>query len=220
MPFQRVPLTYEIRIGWADAGTNLSVNVMHVTFAAHVTLTQAVADAYAEIIEGAFDASGIVAYQSTEHVLDHVIVTDLDAEGAPQFSGAFDAYAGASMAEYLPLQTCAMTEWMTGFRGRSGRGKTYWGGFTEVASDGRPVAGCIAALDDLGTRLLTNLTLPGPPTSGPSIVSRFSGGHLVDGPHGSSVWRPLPRPEAVTHLITARSTETVWKTQRRRAFPG
>jgi len=220
MAFQRVPLTYEIRLKWANGAVGIMENLLHQTWSAHVTLTQVIADALAEAIEGAFDGSGVAAFLSNQTVLTDIMVTDLDAEGAPQFSGAFDAFVGDSAAEYLPLQSAAMIEWLTAFRGRSGRGKTFLGGFTEVASDGRPVAGLLAALESLALGLVTAMTVAGPPSALPSIVSRFSGGHLVDGIHGSRVWRPMPRPEAETHTITAHTIETVWKTQRRRAVAG
>jgi hypothetical protein len=205
---------------WTHADTNVSVNVFYIKFGAHVTLNQAGADAWAGAFEDAFDTSGIATYLSTDTKIDHIVVTDLDSVGAPQFLGAFDAFAGASGADYLPLQTAGMIEWQTALRGRSFRGKTFLAGFTEAASDGAPVAGLLTDLDALGDALIDAIHDTGPPTRDLAVVSRFSGSQLVDIGGGQIVKRPLPRAEAIATAITGRSSETVWKTQRRRAFPG
>lgn len=221
MAFQRVPNTYEIRLNWTYAPGIQGVNIFHVRYGAHNTLTSGVADVFAENFEGALDSSGIAAFLHTGVTLDTIVVTDLDSATGPQFEGAFDAFAGTDANEYIPLQANGMLEFTTALRGRSFRGRTFLAGFTEAASaGGAPTAGCITAIGQFGAALIAANHTIGPPTIDLAVVSRFSGTHLVAGPGGQTLRRPLARAEAIATPINAALAETVWKTQRRRAVAG
>src|ERR1041385_1621876 len=107
---------------------------------ATVTLTQAVADVVASTVANAYeDLRG--AMRSTS-AWDHVVVTDLRTEGAPEFESVNGGFplVGTDSGEDLPYQNAAVITWRTALRGRSFRGRTYLGGFTESFSSGRNIS--------------------------------------------------------------------------------
>jgi hypothetical protein len=134
---------------------------------------------------------------------DEVVVTDLRTEGAPEFTsqaGGFP-FVGTDSAQSLPFQTAAVTTWRTALRGRSFRGRTYLGGFTEAFSDGRnPSSTLLTAINEWRDDMLEiNDTMGG----GIGVISRR---------HNKGV-----RLIGVVNQITSGDVATFWATQRRRA---
>jgi hypothetical protein len=196
------------RIEWAS-----SLHVM----ASGIALSQANADSIAANIGDAWEDSGLLAYLSTGWSLDKYVVTDLQSSSAPQYESVSGIQTGADAGQVLPGQTAGMIEWGTAHRGRSFRGRSFFCGFTENASDGLPLVGVVQALTLFASGLIGDMNTLGFPLA---VVSNFSGTHLVNLPNGETVKRPTPRANGLVTQITRGLGEEVWKTQRRRAFPG
>jgi hypothetical protein len=182
-----------------------------------VTLTQTVADDLAGMVGDAWEDSGILAYLSTGWTLNKYVVTDMSSPTAPQYTSVAGLQTGADGGQLLPSQTAGMIEWQTASRGKSFRGRSFFAGFTEAASDGLPLVGVVSALTLWATGLIGDASTYGNELS---IVSLFSGFNLVGKPDGEVVKRPKPRANGLVTHVTAGQGEEVWKTQRRRAAPG
>jgi hypothetical protein len=191
-------------------------SILHVS-SEGAALTQAEADNIAGIIGDAWEDSGILGYLSTGWTLEKYTVTDLTSESAPQFVSVAGVQNGSDGGQVLPGQTAGMIEWTTGLRGRSFRGRSFFCGFTETASDGLPLAAVVTALTTWATGLIGDLNTASRQLG---ILSQFHGTELVTLPDNQRVKRPTPRDHGLFTAIIEGQGETVWKTQRRRAFPG
>lgn len=137
-------------------------------------------------------------------------ITDLRELNGTQFvTGTLDT--GALSDNPLPSQTAACITWRTDTRGKSFRGRSYLGGFTEAGSSGQsPTSTVYDAVVAFASDLITGAQTAGWPLS---IVSRYH--QVVPG--------TPPTVPRVTNLITQVTSSTVdaaWKTQRRRALKG
>ena len=160
------------------------------------TLTQAIADTVAA--ELASDVDDIKAYIFSGNSWTGVTVTDLRTEGAPEFFSASGfPVTGTSGADPLPNQIAACIKWLTSFRGKSGRGRSFIGGWTEDAvTSGVMAAGLKTALEEFGDDIVSN----GSATF--VVLSRF---------HDKAA-----RANGINHAITGRSVDPMFRTQRRR----
>jgi hypothetical protein len=218
MAFIPVPGTWEIAVKQIFGNAVFPVNTYYVKPNAPTTLDQSHADFVAELIENAYESSGLQARMATTWALDEIVVTDLTSTTAPSILGSFDALAGTDATETLAPQTAGMIEWGTSLRGRSFRGRTFLTGFCEDSNIGTPTAAAQVAMQDFAGTLVTGLGTGGYPMQ---VVSRFSGTHL-QGPdlRGRIRLVPTPRVTGLATPITTAVAETVWKTQRRRTLPG
>jgi hypothetical protein len=217
MAFIPVPDTWEVRVESRLTSAPNQINTYHYKTPPATALSQARATLMASGIEDAYESSGLNTYLSTAWSIDNIRVTELATVTGLQFQGVFDALSGLDSTEILPPQIAAGIEWFTALRGRSFRGRTFHGGFCEDGSNTAPVAGLITALGSFATALGTDFTGLG---IVPSVVSRYSGTHLVAGPGGQTLRRPLPRVTGLSTPITSHSIETVWNTIRRRSVQG
>lgn len=218
MPFIPVPEAIRMVLNWTVAATQHPKNVLYLSNPGPTALTQVGTDAFGDVVAAALDATSLETYLSTATRLNSVTCTQLDTETSPQFESHDLDEAGESATEYLPAQTAGMIEWVTAQRGASFRGRTFLPGFTENASDGRPVSGCLSAIQDFADELISRFATIDFPLA---VVSLFSGSMQVAGPHpGDVITVPKPRDEGLVTVITAANAETVWKTQRRRSTPG
>jgi hypothetical protein len=182
-----------------------------------VTLTQTVADDLAAMVGDAWEDSGLLAFLSTGWTLNKYVVTDMSSPTAPQFTSVVGLQTGADGSQLIPSQAAGMIEWQTAQRGKSFRGRNFFAGFTENASDGLPAVAVVSALTLWASGLIGDATTYGNELS---VVSLFSGFTLVSLPSGEVVKRPKPRVAGLVTHITSGQGEEVWKTQRRRAAPG
>lgn len=194
MAFQPVPGTGQISAIGRMPGGGPWVNTFF--FGLGTTLDQALTDDIADDWAEAY--MNLVGAMHTEWHLDSVVVTDLRTEGAPQFqSSSSMPVDGTSSANPLPYQAALVVSWLTALRGRSFRGRTYLGGFTEAASDGAgPGSATLALVEAFRDDIISNGTVS------VKVVSRF---------HDRA-----KRLEGVATAITTGRVGTVWDTQRRR----
>lgn len=201
--------TLAARISWQSS--------LVIDFSSSLPLTQTNANGIADIFGDAWEDSGILGQLSTGWTLDEYVITDLTTSGSPQFTSTHGTQVGTNGAQVLPGQTQAMIDWRTATRGRSFRGRTFFVGFTEADSDGTPSATVQTNLNTWASGLLGDLNSGSIPLV---VLSRFSGTHLVPGRANQILSRPLPRASGIMTPIVSGTAEEVWKTQRRRAFPG
>lgn len=161
------------------------------------TLTQDLADDVATALGLAYSeidnfTSDVVTYHDVE-------VTDIRTETGPQFistAGAFPI-TGAATGHGLPYQTAALVSWSTESRGRSFRGRTYIGGFTEAHSNGNGIdTALVTALEAFADAMLD------PPVVSFGVLSRYHNNALRD--------------DAIWTAFTGRRVHTSWRSQRRR----
>lgn len=204
MAFQEVPAA-QVRVEGALSDGHRWNNVFY--FAPLVgALDAAAAEAIQDLI--ILPYQNLLAWWSTGTTLTQVVVTDLRAEGAPQFVVTEGLpYVGTDTANPLPSQTSALISWTTDFRSRAGRGRTYIPGFTEAGSSGdSPVAGLTTQLGLFRDQVVSG---------GFVVASLFLGSSPAT--TGSRRLKPSRRPVGVVHDITGGTVQPAWATQRRRA---
>lgn len=206
MAFQRVPDTFQVVVKGQLQTGKIWNNVLY--YHDPGVLTQVIADSYCDLVTGNY--TELLGVWSTQTSVFGITITDLDTEGAPQFESTSGApIIGTAGGDAMPNEVSALIGTDTSFRGRSGRGRIFIPGFAESASDGQgPSSGAVAALSSFITEYLTHGT--------PVVVSRYSGTHLVAGPGGQTLRRPLLRGEAVTHDVVSAQADGLWVSQRRR----
>lgn len=216
MGFIPVANTWQINVRGEMAGARRWENVFYIGGQSGVTLNQANADAVGDWIHDAWGSgSGLALALSNLWKIDDVVVTDLNASTSPQFTSTNAAITGGSGTDSLPPQVAGVVNWFTASRGRSFRGRTFLNGFQEGSSSEGPQAGILANIADWVTAMMDVTSVPN--GSGfLAVVSRYSGTHLVPGPGGQLLRRPIPRTNGIATAITSGAADTVWKTQRRR----
>lgn len=169
-------------------------------------LTQSLSDAIAAEVAGAYAA--LAPRLSAAWSLDDFVCTDRRAAGAPQYhSPPAVPLIGALGDQPLPGMVNALIQWTTAFRGREGRGRSFFTGFTEASSNGGGIEGATqTALQDFADEILGVDYF--------AVVSLFKGVAIATS--GSRRKKPIPRAVGVVHQITADGVPGAWYTQRRR----
>lgn len=195
LPFQPVPGAASLVVRGTNSNGKPLNNVFH--FSLTVTLTQAVADIYSGIMAGYYGNIMGATIDTVQY--DDCVVTDLRTDGAPQFvSTSGFPLVGLDSGDELPEQLAALISWNTAFRGRSGRGRTYFGGFDEADNTaGQVDTGLLASLASFAGDLMADAPAWG-------IVSRYHGG--------------ARRVNGLFQPITGFHIGTIWATQRRRGL--
>jgi hypothetical protein len=149
-------------------------------------------------------ADNLVGALVDEYSVSSIVVTDLREETGGQYVYlTTGTMTGESAAQALPFQTAAMITWSTAIRGRSYRGRSYFGGFPEDLSSGRALdAALITSLEGFVSDALA--------TPGLGVISRF---HGKDGDG-----KPIRREPGIITPITGGLVHPNWRTQRRRAL--
>lgn len=166
-------------------------------------LTQAATDATADKVAAAYDL--LSDFISDQFEWTGITITDLRTEDGPQFESAssFPVTGGAS-TDPLPLQTAALVSWACALRGRSFRGRTYIGGWSEAYGAGAHMESTAhGALADWADAMMD-------PDLGLGIISRF---HGVD----PDTHEPIRRDPGIITDVVSRVAHDLWATQRRRA---
>jgi hypothetical protein len=194
MTFQPCPQTASAVLHMTAFDGKIFESVFH--FRINFPLTQAVADVVAQEI--ADEVTDIKGYIFSSNQWTHVTCTDLRTEGAPQLDSAVGfPVIGTSGADPLPNQNSLLMTWLTAFRGKSGRGRTYFGGFTEDAvTSGLVAPGLQTAANEMGDDFVTN------PNVFFGVLSRYHDG--------------AQRATGVLNDLTGRRLDPFFRTQRRR----
>lgn len=176
-------------------GTPL-LNTFHYEAEGVGDVTQDLADTIAADLASLYNF--IHGYMANSVTMHDVVVTDLRTEGAPEFvsTNSFPVH-GLNEGQPLPFQTAACVSWITAFRGKSFRGRSFFGGFAEQYSDGKSIdAALVTAL-----------------------------GHFGDGIVADGHWKVLSRVHdkaqrevAEGHIIRGYKVNPHWRSQRRRQY--
>lgn len=207
MPEVPVPNGWKVVVAGSNPGGEVWNNVFHFSFTGTPTPVQltALRDDIAQFWL-AVQPTGIVALRSDDHIVTSVTSQDIRTvpnpapEIAPVVSGA-----GTNTGEMMPMECAVVISWLTALSGRSYRGRSYIGGWTEAANGQLPA-----------------------PTGPPGFLNRAEvinsvaavfGGLKADG------WIPsvlslvndkVARPTGVLTPIVAARVDQRWDTQRRR----
>lgn len=199
MPPLVIPDTVRVNMVWSLSGAEYAVNVLHYIVPAGQVVNSAAAADLAADIGGAFTGGALDAWIADEIALTRVSVRDIRVANQPEYSAPINA-PGLSAQDPLPLQTSLVATLRTALAGRRYRGRYYQTGFSEAANGatGRADNTIVADLE----AFLTNI-------SNPTVTGNLWALGVM-----STV---LGETNAVTAIEVR---DTVWDTQRRRAYPG
>jgi hypothetical protein len=149
-------------------------------------------------------ADNLTAFMADEYAVSSITITDLRTETGFQFEYTDTAtMTGDNAGQALPFQCAALITWTTALRGRSYRGRNYFGGFVEAVSSGRDLdSTLIGGLQDFVDAALAVEIF--------GVISRFHGVE-EDG-------TPIPRDPAIVTDVSGGIVHPQWRTQRRRAL--
>lgn len=149
------------------------VNVFHVgvdalTLAAATTIQQRFENFYGNDSTAVVGERGIRDHLEDDLTLTSITVQDI---GAVPYDNPFEFFPGidgTSSGVPLPASNCLLVQWRTPIGGRSGKGRTYLGGFTELHNEeavnsgiGRPTSALLTAVNNACEDLVEGLDADG-----------------------------------------------------------
>jgi len=203
-----VPDTAEVRVHFGLPGNEEMVNVFNVDVGA-TTLDATLATSLANTVEGCYQDHLLTTISDLVGI-DRIVVTDLRVANGPQFtiSGSF---VGSNADSLLPTQTAAVVRWTTNTRGRSFRGRTFLGGFTEATSSGQsPAPAALTDFEAFAAAIIADLSALTHPLV---IVSRYE-------PNPTPPPSSVPRAANIATEVTGSFVDRAWHTMRSRALKG
>lgn len=200
MAFIPLPNGLKVELKFNLAG-QLMVNIFHVTTTEPII--EANLSAIAEVFVAAW-AGNMSALQGAAVSLQEVVVTDVSEDEGIQvvYTDALPE-VGTAAGDLLPFNVAVVSSNKSIYSGRSRRGRTYWGGFTEPNVGGStPVSAILLGILGFNTELVTEL----------DAINAVWGvaSYQADG---------APRTTALFTPFTAFSVDGVTDSQRRR-LPG
>lgn len=205
----------EIKVfGAIGLGRNY-VTTVHADNIAGTPITQANADNIMLLLHDAYTTSTFSGTLNNTWTLTEISVTALDTANGLQFHSTAHPLVGGFGGQLLPTQTALLLRLNTELRGASFRGRWYHAGLSETSSDGKWVATTITQAQGMANDWIASMAAASFPLS---VVSRFSGTHLVAGPGGQTLRRPLARGAGIlTHIEAAIAEPSPATIRRRRA---
>lgn len=202
MPQVAIPFAARVAVKLTTPSEEL-INVFHVANAGLTEATaQLVAAEFATFYTGVSGAGagnrGIRDLLATSVQLSSITVQEIDAVPYLPPYEFFYSVAGTDAGDELAPQTAFMIQWRTPSGGRSGKGRTFLGGFTENVNDdatsiGRPTDAFVDAVANAADDLMSRLDTLGADLSVVSYV------------------------DVVARKVTSCRLTNRWATQRRRA---
>lgn len=110
-----------------------AVNVMHVRQDAPATATLAELETLAQVVEDDW-WDGIRSAIAANVILNSIVVSDASGETALSFEDVVGEAGTEGTTQVLPMQLAMVLTLRTALNSRSGRGRIYQTGFTEVAN--------------------------------------------------------------------------------------
>lgn len=199
MAFIPVPATAEFVLSFTGPNGNIMKNVLNIREATLVDWTPTLLQGVIDLLQS-WHSTTADTWQSNQVALTNILGRDLSAPDSYVVEENMNQ-AGASATPVLPANVTFCVKALTGFAGRSFRGRLYWIGLYEGGVAGDFVAdvtatGIVAAMNTLRTQLNTQGMTP-------VVVSRVSNG--------------VPRVTGVaTDIISYSKTDNRVDTQRRR----
>lgn len=134
MPIGPITSGARLRLIWSFDG-QLAINVIGLQVIGPVTFGQALANTLGSGIKTQFATAGMNGLMAPTTELLNVGIRDLQASSQPEFLDTGAAVAGTGTGDPLPRQTALVITHRTAEASRSGRGRTYFGGYDELQND-------------------------------------------------------------------------------------
>lgn len=185
-------------------GANLQENVFHATIVS--PLTQANAQTMGDLVGNFYNT--ILGDINASAGWDKMEFYDLATAGGPQFTilPATFPLVGTAVVGALPPTCAALVSWRGATGGRSGRGRSYVGGYDEGVSDGELMSSVAqTVLQTAADDLVADVPLV--------IVSYYLG---TDKTQVNKRNVPIPRVAPVKTAVTVGIARQRWANQRRR----
>jgi hypothetical protein len=216
-----VPNAVQVRLLNTFAG-NLAVNVLHGRKTAGAVVGQALADTLGAAIKSAFTSNmGPVA--TTNSAVLKVGVRDLTTANQPEYIDQGAAAGGTDLQDPLPPGTCICISLVCALTGKSFRGRVYVGGFSEAANDATGAANAAAEAGALNfvagiqAAMLTSGLALGVLSRPAYAYQDIRTWQLPEGAERQDViGNGKARTGGITDVISLKSNDVGWETQRRR----
>lgn len=203
-------------------GAEVAINVLNAQATPAVIVNQTLANTLGAAIKSTFTAQ-LAAQMHTSTTLQKVGVRDLRQANMPEFRDSGAAVAGTGTGDPLPKQTALCITLRTALSGKSFRGRTYFGGYTEAANDS---AGAVASATITATLAFCNAMAANFTASGLTngVLSRPAEHYTIvktifhnDGTTTTETLANVAAKSGVVTPLTAfESRNNRWESQRRR----
>lgn len=202
----------------------LAVQVIGARVSGSVTFNQALATTLGSAIKSAW-TTNFAALCTSNTSLVRVAIRDMRTANQPEFRDLAAAVSGtATGTDPLPTQLAAVVTLRTALSGKSFRGRTYFGGFSEAQSDaagrasaavGTAITAFMTAVDSALTASQLDLAVLSRPAEAFTITKTTF--HNDGTTTADIIGRGNARPGAATPVTIIESRNTNWETQRSRA---
>jgi hypothetical protein len=196
-----------LTLRWGSGGTPAWMNVIGILNAGNIAFTQTLANTLDTAVKAAVTSSNLVSNLAPAASLISCSIRDLRSPNQPEYVGSGAAVPGTAATEsnLLPLQTALVITLRTALAGRRYRGRVYLAGYAELQNSAT------------GTMVGT--------VGSVNFVTAIKSALMSNGLDMAVVSRPkpnLPVPwaGAATAVTAVVARDSVWDTQRRRAYPG
>jgi hypothetical protein len=141
-----IPQVAEFKLRWHFPSGRTGTNVMHVSNPTGIAVNPSLCDA---ILAGINADARITDYKtvlSTNSDLNGIAMRNLDVPLASEFTDTIGGFPGTSGFTSLPSGVALVVTLKSATSGRTGRGRVYLGGFTDVVADaaGRATTDAVA----------------------------------------------------------------------------
>jgi len=220
MPSLRIDNAAQLRLIWGFNG-QAAFNVIGVLVTGTIPFDQGMANRLGTAIKSGF-ATSLGPHLATTTVLEKVGIRDIRNGGLPEFIDGGVGTAGTGVGDRLPNQTALVMTLRTANATRSGRGRIYWGGFTETENVTGGTAtqaaadGAISFISFISTALVQEGLQLAVLQRPANQVTLTRDELLPDGTHRITTRVHAARPGIARMATTSEVRDLAWDTQRRR----
>ena len=210
-----------VRVLW-NIVAQIAINVYGARVGAGTTINQALADSLGAAIKAAFTGT-VGPLMSNNTQLVRVTVRDIRTAGQPEFRDSGALVLGTGLGDSLPPKEAACITLRTAGAGRSFRGRSYIGGFSEAENDANGLtvtAANTAAMnfvagirDAMTANGLTLVVLSRPSFREVRTVQTFDAAGALLETHTAT---HAARPGMINNVTMLEARDARWQTQRRR----
>jgi len=210
---QIIPNCAMVRLNWALTDGRVGHNVLHAQYTGAPALSQTMANAILTGLTTGATGIAFMALIAPTVTLTSVSLLDMRSTTGVEIPSSSAAVPGTSAGTAIPDEMAIVITLRTANRGRSGRGRVYLGGFTNLAIGvGGVIAGTtVTAINNWAT---TNML---------GTLSTNLGPMVLGLPHRKAYTSPtgaaIPdRPATTVQVTTATVRNNTWDSQRRRGL--
>jgi hypothetical protein len=225
MPSLVVSNAAMVRLIWSIGTDGVMINVLGAGKTGGI-IGQALADTLGTAIKSSFTSSGHASHIAPDVSLVQIGVRDISTPNLVEFLDTSAAVPGTGTGDQLPAGVALAITLRTGKAGQSFRGRTFFGGYTELANqpDGTLDPAVATAAVNFIFAISGNFNASGLQLS---VLSRPSELTVLtkdvthaDGTHTITSHTRKARPGGVTTIIGVEARNDIWDSQRRRTSAG